>query len=77
MLRAGKIVNSFLNKNIYRYGITPQFMHPLSAELLLDQFTKTTKRTKTVCTIGYISRHSDPKHKSLKTPANLSMKESL
>lgn len=35
------------------YGITPQFMHPLDADLLLDEAPKSTKRTKTVCTIGY------------------------
>ena len=35
------------------YGITPQFMHPLDADLLLDESPKSTKRTKTVCTIGY------------------------
>ena len=54
MLRASKIVGNLLNKSLYSYGITPQFMHPLNAELLLDEFTKTTKRTKTVCTIGYL-----------------------
>lgn len=54
MLRASKIVSSILRPNVYSYGITPQFMHPLTAELLLDEFPKTTKRTKTVCTIGYL-----------------------
>jgi hypothetical protein len=34
------------------YGITPQFMHALDPELLLDESPKATKRTKTVCTIG-------------------------
>jgi hypothetical protein len=41
------------SKNCYFYGITPQFMHPLDSGLLLDESPKTTKRTKTVCTIGY------------------------
>lgn len=52
ILRATKIFTNILRNNAYNYGITPQFMHPLTAELLLDEFPKTAKRTKTVCTIG-------------------------
>jgi hypothetical protein len=37
----------------YSYGITPQMMHDLSADFLLDESTRTRKRTKTICTIGY------------------------
>ena len=34
--KAGNFVSSLLRKNMYAYGITPQFLHPLSAEMLLD-----------------------------------------
>ncbi len=53
LLRGSSILSKFLTKNVFGYGITPQFMHPLTAELLMDEFPKTTKRTKTVSTIGY------------------------
>jgi membrane glycosyltransferase len=36
LLRASRIFNNLLGKNVACYGITPQFMHPLTAELLLD-----------------------------------------
>ena len=44
------------------YGITPQFMHPLDVELQLNESPKATKRTKTVCTIGYPTYHTGPRH---------------
>lgn len=47
------------------YGITPQFMHPLDVELQLDESPKATKRTKTVCTIGYPTYHTGPRHSIL------------
>ena len=70
MLRASKIVGNLLNKSLYSYGITPQFMHPLNAELLLDEFTKTTKRTKTVCTIGYLFLHLVLRPRALRMQEN-------
>lgn len=36
MLRASRVFNNLLRKGTAQYGITPQFMHPLTAELLLD-----------------------------------------
>jgi hypothetical protein len=41
------------NQIKYHYGMTPQMMHDLSAEFLLDEAPRTKKRTKTICTIGY------------------------
>ena len=52
LLKASRAVGSLLFRNAQPYGITPQVMHNLSAELLLDTFPKSIKRTKTVCTIG-------------------------
>ena len=34
--KIGRCVSFLLHKNVQNYGITPQFLHPLSAELLLD-----------------------------------------
>lgn len=70
MLRASRLFNNLLTKNAASYGITPQFMHPLTAELLLDEFPKTTKRTKTICTIGYSSHYVDLTPKAPIKPVN-------
>jgi hypothetical protein len=72
--RAGNFVSSLIRKNLYPYGITPQFLHPLSADLLLDEFPKTAKRTKTVCTIGYFALKLDPEQNTPTTLSNLSMR---
>ena len=50
---------SLLLRSARNYGITPQFLHPLDAQVLLDEFPKSTKRTKTIATIGYLSIDSD------------------
>lgn len=67
--KLGTTLNRFLQVPLANYGITPQFMHPLDAELLLEESPKATKRTKTVCTIGFLSLHLDPKHNTPKMPA--------
>jgi hypothetical protein len=57
------------------YGITPQFMHPLDAELLLDESPKSAKRTKTICTIGYPRPHTAPGRSTPTTQACWSTRE--
>lgn len=59
--KVSSFCRSLMQRSLHCYGITPQFMHPLDAELLLDESPKSTKRTKTVCTIGYLSTHTDQK----------------
>lgn len=48
------------------YGTTPQMMHDLSADFLLDESARTRKRTKTICTIGYMIFNIDLKLKNQK-----------
>ncbi len=67
-----KIAKNFFNSNCrFAYGNTPQMMHDLSADFLLDESPKTRKRTKTICTIGYpLTIKLDPKHKNQKWQLN-------
>lgn len=70
LLKASKVVSNLLNKNVQNYGITPQVISNVSASSLLDVFPKTLKRTKTVCTIGYLIFHLDPKQNTPNKPEN-------
>ena len=63
-----------LLKNSFPYGITPQFLHPLNAEVILDEFPKSTKRTKTIATIGYSGSDSGQTQRSLRQLASSSMR---
>jgi hypothetical protein len=58
--KLGASIKRLLQVPLACYGITPQFMHSLDSELLLDDSPKATKRTKTVCTIGSLLHHSVP-----------------
>ncbi len=69
-----KVAKQLLSAPRFNYGTTPQMMHDLSAAFLLDQSPRTRKRTKTICTIGYLFAYPDPKHKNLKWHFNWSTK---
>lgn len=66
--------SQLLTRSLHHYGITPQFMHPLTAEVLLDDLPRTAKRTKSVCTIGYCFNYSVPKLNIPITPSNSSIR---
>ena len=77
LLKACRNLGKMLNTSKQGYTVTPQLMKPLSAEFLLDHSEKTTKRTKSICTIGYFSQHKDLKLNNQKTQENLSIRDSV
>lgn len=52
------------------FARTPQFLNTLNPDILLSEETKPGKRTKTVCTIGYVSFQLGPRHSLLKARDN-------
>ena len=76
LLRACRNIGKMINTQQQGYTVTPQLMKPLSPEFLLDHSEKNIKRTKSICTIGYIYRHIDLRHNIQKTQENLLMKAS-
>ena len=49
-------------KHLNPFSKTPQFIKMHTPHHLLDDTPKPRKRTKTVCTIGYLISYLDPKH---------------
>ena len=76
LLRACRNIGNIIHTSKQGYKVIPQLMKPLSAEILLDHSEKNIKRTKSICTIGYIYQHIDLRQNNQKTQENLLTKAS-
>ena len=77
LLKACRNIGKMLNTSKQGYTVTPQLMKPLSAEFLLDHSQKSIKRTKSICTIGYISQNIDLRQNIQKMQENLLIRDSV
>lgn len=66
-----KAMHQLTHSSQILFSKTPQYIQPMGPTALLCEDPKPRKRTKTICTIGYVLTYSDLKHNPLKMQESL------